>query len=47
MGGFIKMKKKCLLMLLAVTLFFGFTGATTILAEDQTPRPTDVKPITI
>jgi hypothetical protein len=41
------MKKKYLLMLLAVTLFFGFTGSTTIFAEDETPRPTDVKPITI
>lgn len=34
-------------MLLALTLFFGFTGPVIFLAEEEMPRPTDLEPIFI
>ncbi|MDX1772281.1 MAG: hypothetical protein R3328_12190 [Planococcaceae bacterium] len=38
------MKKRYLLLLFAITLIFGFGDNSINLAEDELPRPTDVKP---
>lgn len=45
MGGYIKMKKKYLILIIAIPLFFGFASQSLAAGEEELPRPTDVKPI--